>query len=104
MARRGTSRVSSVQDANRMSKDAARKATQGLANYIIKQRADSQRVLRLPMIPARCHRNLLILPHCAWQAMASRHMCLSHFVRLRSCPFAVRKLHCIAGIEYHSQP
>lgn len=62
---------------NRMNIYTVRKATQGLANYILKVNAQDKGV-QLPSIPDICHRNLQMNPHFALQQTESKHMYLSH--------------------------
>ena len=64
---------------NRMNVYTVRKATQGLANYIIKQNGQL-------LIPAGCHRNLQMKRLVVWQQMELKLMFLNHFDRHRNCP------------------
>ena len=65
---------------NRMNIYTVRKATQGLANYILKNGAQSRGVA----IAYECHRNLRTSRRFALQQMGSRHMYLSHSARHRN--------------------
>ena len=67
---------------NRMNIYTVRKATQGLANYIIK--AGEHRELQSHTIPAICLRNLPRKQHFVWLQMALRHICLNLFARHQS--------------------
>lgn len=74
---------------NRMNIYTVRKATQGLANFIIKENAQAKGVA-IALTPDICHRNLQKRQLSAWQQTESRltfsHPCvrlqcfLSHFV------------------------
>ena len=66
---------------NRMNIYTVRKATQGLANYILKNGAEGR---GLHTIPDECHRNLRTSRRFALQQMGSRHMYLNHSARHRN--------------------
>ena len=64
---------------NRMNIYVVRRATQGLANYIIRQGGSKK-------IPDTCLRSSLMRQHAPWQQTVSRLISLSPCVRLRSSP------------------
>jgi len=70
---------------NRMNIYTVRKATQGLANYIIKNNGQ-EKELPLPMIPAACLLNLQTKRPAVLRQMESRHIFSNLCVRRRSCP------------------
>ena len=83
---------------NRMNIYTVRKATQGLANYIMKTTV-REKALRLRMIPVICPRNLPKRLHVVWLQTGIKAYI---FESLRPTPelsYAVRKLGCIAGIN-----
>ena len=67
---------------NRMNVYTVRKATQGLANYIIKQNGQKKGVA----IAFDSHRNLQMKRLVVWQQMELKLMFLNHFDRHRNCP------------------
>ena len=69
---------------NRMNIYTVRKATQGLANYILKQQT-SERVLRSRTTPVSCLPNFAKKQPFAWLQTASRPMYLMHFALHRNC-------------------
>ncbi len=70
---------------NRMNVYTVRKATQGLANYIIKQNGQKKGVA-IAFDSAGCHRNLQMKQLVVWQQMELKLMFLNHFDRHRNCP------------------
>lgn len=61
---------------NRMNIYTVRKATQGLANYIISQKGQEKAWLS-PLIPDACHRNLQMRQPAVWQPTESKRMYLN---------------------------
>lgn len=76
---------------NRMNIYTVRKATQGLANFILKEKAE-KRVLRLPMIQEICHRNLLRRQLCVLRQTESGHLFFRLFVPHRCFPLQSESL------------
>ena len=70
---------------NRMNVYTVRKASQGLANYILKK-GGAGRAVAIAYDSEECLPNLQIPQHSAWQQAASRHMYSSPFVPLPSFP------------------
>ena len=69
---------------NRMNVYTVRKATQGLANYIIKVGAQAKGVA-IAYDSRRMSRNLQMKQLYVWQRTVSKHTFSRAFVRLRSC-------------------
>ena len=70
---------------NRMNIYTVRKATQGLANYILKQ-GGKEKVLRSLMTPEENRRNLQMKQLFAWRQTVLRHMYSMRCARRRNCP------------------
>lgn len=70
---------------NRMNVYTVRKATQGLANYILGVGAE-KKALQLLMIQEECHRNLQMWQHSALLQTESKRMYLNPCGRHRSFP------------------
>ncbi len=70
---------------NRMNVYTVRKASQGLANYILKKGGTGQSGCHCIRLPKNVS-ELQIPQHSAWQQAASRHMYSSPFVPLPSFP------------------
>ena len=68
---------------NRMNIYVVRRATQGLANYIIKQ-GGAEKAWQSLMTPVICPRNLQRKQLLLWQRMESRHISLNLFVPHRN--------------------
>ncbi len=89
---------------NRMNIYTVRKATQGLANYIIEEGRRREKALRLHMIPDVCPRNLQTRQHAAWLRTESKHM---YSNRLRPTPELIlcgEKAWMYRRNQHYSQP
>ena len=89
---------------NRMNIYTVRRATQGLANYIIKQGGSRQRAWPSPSIPDICPRSLPMRQHCT---LAANGIKAYKFESLRPTPelsFAVRELRLHRRHQHYRKP